>query len=131
MKRNPTLIAVLLGLACTAEGQVTYCKDIGDNKTYCSGGTVIHRQGRTTVIPNAMPAQRQPVPMLPNPLMQDSAAPPMGAPYSAPGTQHTLPSLPAPMVQPARPDAPGAPVIVLPPAGSRICHQFGTTLVCN
>lgn len=129
MKRELSLIAALLVFATAAEGQVTYCRDIGNNKTYCSGGTVIHRHGRTTIIPNALPAQ--PSPSLPNPLLQQNALPNMGAPYSPAGTQGTLPALPTPAIQPARPESPGAPVIVVPPTGSRICHQFGTTLVCN
>jgi hypothetical protein len=46
------LIVALLASALAAEAQVTYCKDIGDGKTYCTGGTVIHRHGNTTIIPN-------------------------------------------------------------------------------
>ena len=68
MKRNWTLLVVLLVPALAAEGQVTYCRDIGDNKTYCSGGTVIHRFDNTTVIPNVAPAQPYPPAMPPNPL---------------------------------------------------------------
>lgn len=131
MKRELSLLAVLLVPAFAAEGQVTYCRDIGDNKTYCSGGTVIHRFGRTTVVPNVVPAQPHPPAMPPNPLMQNNALPTLSAPYTAAGTQQNLPALPTPMIQPAKPDAPGTPVIVIPPTGSRICHQFGTTLVCN
>ena len=132
MKRELSLIAALLAFASAAEGQVTYCKDIGDGKTYCSGGTVIHRHGNTTIIPNAMPAQPQSAATLPNPLMQNNTLPTMNAPYSPVGTQGTLPALPAPSIQPATPPATqAAPVIIVPPAGGRICHQFGTTLVCN
>lgn len=132
MRHHLSLMVVLLAFAATAEGQVTYCKDIGNNKTYCSGGTVIHRQGRTTIISNPMPAQPPPSATLPNPLLQNNALPTMTAPYSAAGTQDTLPVLPAPVIQPARPDAPGSPVIIVPPSGGgRVCHQFGTTLVCN
>lgn len=134
MKRESLLLALLLVPACAAQGQVTYCRDIGDNKTYCTGGTVIHRQGRTTIIPQAVPAQpyAPAAPVLPNPLQQNNALPTLNAPYTAAGTQQPLPpALPTPMIQPAKPEAPGAPVIIVPPSGSRICHQFGTTLVCN
>lgn len=131
MSRAPFLLAVLIACAPTALAQVSYCRDIGGGKTYCSGGTVIHHQGRTTIVPNAVPAQPQPMPTLPNPLQQQEALPTLNAPYSPAGTQGALPAVPAAVIQPARPEAPGAPVIVVPPAGSRICHQFGTTLVCN
>mgnify|MGYP006915234933 CR=1 FL=1 len=128
MKREVPLIAALFALAPAAEGQVAYCKDIGGGKTYCSGGTVIHRQGDITLVPNAMPAQPQSAATLPNPLLQNNALPTMNAPYSAAGTQGALPASPAPAIQPA---TPATPVIIVPPAGSRVCHQFGTTLVCN
>ncbi len=128
MNRAPLLLAVLFACAPTALAQVSYCRDIGGGKTYCSGGTVIHHHGRTTIVPNAAPAQPQPMPTLPSPLQQQDGLPTLNAPYSPAGTQGAVP---APVIQPARPDAPGAPVIVVPPAGSRICHQFGTTLVCN
>lgn len=131
MSRTPFLLAALFACACVAEAQVTYCRDIGGGKTYCSGGTVIHHHGRTTIVPNAVPAQPQTMPALPNPLQQQDGLPTLNAPYSPAGTQGSLPAMPAPVIQPARPEAPGAPVIVVPPAGSRICHQFGTTLVCN
>jgi hypothetical protein len=127
MKRSLSLLAVLLVPPLAAEGQVTYCRDIGDNKTYCSGGTVIHRFDKMTVIPNVAPAQPYPPAMPPNPLLQNNALPTLNAPYTAAGTQQALP---APMIQPV-PDAPHAPVIVMPPGRGRICHQFGTTLVCN
>ena len=71
MKRNLSLLAVLLVPPLAAEGQVTYCRDIGDNKTYCSGGTVIHRFDKMTVIPNVAPAQPYPPAMPPNPLLQN------------------------------------------------------------
>jgi hypothetical protein len=137
MKCNIALIPLLLLLASAAEGQVVYCKDIGGGKTHCSGngGMTIHRFGNTTVVPNAIPAQPYPAPTLPNPLQQGNNLPPLNdpySPYSQAGTPHTLPALPAPAYpQPQQPAAAGAPVIVVPPAGSRICHQFGTTLVCN
>jgi hypothetical protein len=127
MKWNLSLLAVLLVPPLAAEGQVTYCRDIGDNKTYCSGGTVIHRFDKMTVIPNVAPAQPYPPAMPPNPLLQNNALPTLNAPYTAAGTQQALP---APMIQ-LVPDAPHAPVIVMPPGRGRICHQFGTTLVCN
>lgn len=134
MKFKIALIPLFLALASAAEGQVVYCKDIGGGKIHCSGdgGMTIHRFGNTTVIPNAMPAQPYPAPALPNPLQQGNNLPPLNDPYSQAGTQHTLPTLPAPAYpQAQQPAAAGAPVIVVPPAGSRICHQFGTTLVCN
>lgn len=131
MKRKLSLFAALFALASAAEGQVTYCKDIGGGKTYCSGGTIIHRNGNTTIIQNPMPTQPQSAATLPNPLLQNNALPTMNAPYSSTGTQNTLPVLPAPAVQPATPATQAAPVIIVPPAGSRVCHQFGTTLVCN
>lgn len=121
-------------MATAAEGQVVYCKDIGGGKTHCSGngGMTIHRFGNTTVVPNAVPAQPYPAPTLPNPLQQGNNLSPLNDPYSQGGSQHTLPTLPSPAYpQVQQPAASGAPVIVVPPAGSRICHQFGTTLVCN
>lgn len=135
VRHNRSLIALLLVLAPAAQGQVTYCKDIGHGKTYCSGGTIIHRNDSTTIITNSRQAPPQASPSLPNPLMQNNALPTLDAPYSAAGTQGTLPALPVqPPSQFAHPpgQAPqGTPVIILPPAGSRVCHQFGTTLVCN
>lgn len=132
MKRKFTLIAILFGIAPAAGAQVNYCKDIGGNKTYCTDGTIIHRNGGTAIIQNAMPVQPQSAATLPNPLLQNNALPTMNAPYSAAGTQNPLPAtLPAPAIPPAMPTIQTAPVIVVPPAGSRICHQFGTTLVCN
>lgn len=131
MLRELSLIAMLLVPAFAAEGQVTYCRDIGNNKTYCSGATVIHRFGRTTIVPNVVPAQPPSLAMPPNPLLQNNALPALNAPYSAAGAQQNLPVPSAALILPARPDAPDAPVIVIPPSGSRICHQFGTTLVCN
>ncbi len=134
MKFKIALVPLLLVLASAAEGQVVYCKDIGGGKTHCSGngGMTIHRFGNTTVIPNAGPAQPYPAPALPNPLQQGNNLPPLNDPYSQAGTPHTLPTLPATAYpQAQQPAAAGAPVIVVPPAGSRICHQFGTTLVCN
>ena len=131
MKRELSLIAALFAFASTAEGQV-YCKDIGDGKTYCSGGTVIHRQGNTMIVPNAMPAPPQSAATLPNPLLQNNALPTMNAPYSPAGTQGTLPTPSAPAIhQPTMPATQAAPVNIVPPAGSRVCHQFGTTLICN
>lgn len=134
-KRTTAFCALaLLVCAPLAQGQVTYCRDIGGNKTYCTGGTVIHHHGRSTVITNVAPQQHLPSAALqPNPLLQNNALPTLDVPYTAAGTQQqALPAMPAPVVvQPARPDAPGAPVILVPSTGNRICHQFGTTLVCN
>jgi len=132
MRFKIALIPLLLVLASAAEGQVVYCKDIGRGKTHCSGngGMTIHRFGNTTVVPNAMPAQPYPAPALPNPLQQGNNLTPLNDPYSQTGTPHTLPVLPTP-AYPQPPAAAGVPVMVVPPAGSRICHQFGTTLVCN
>lgn len=124
-------LALLLALSPAASGQVAYCKEIGNNKTYCSGGTIIHRQGNTTVITNSGMAPRQVLPTLPNPLMQNNSLPALDTPPAAAGIQGALPALPAPTGQIGNAAAQPAPVIVLPPAGSRICHQFGTTLVCN
>lgn len=132
MKRPSLLLAALLLPAFAAHGQVTYCRDIGDNKTYCTGGTVIHRHGKTTIIPQAVPTQPQGPLAPPNPLLQNNALPTLNAPYTGAGAQQALPpAMPTPMIQPARPEAPGSPVIIVPPSGGRICHQFGTTLVCN
>lgn len=134
MKYKIALISALLVLASSAKGQVVYCKDIGGGKTHCSGngGMTIHRFGNMMIIPNALPAQPHTAPALPNPLMQNNTPPTLNDPYSQAGTQHTLPTLPPPTYpQPQQPAASGAPVIVVPHAGSRICHQFGTTLVCN
>jgi hypothetical protein len=126
------LLVALLAPALAAEAQMTYCKDIGGGKTYCTGGTVIHRHGNTTIIPQAVPAHPGQQLGPASPLLQNNSLPTLNAPYTGAGSQQPLSStLPAPLIQPARPDAPGAPVIVIPPAGSRICHQFGTTLVCN
>lgn len=132
MKRELSLAVFLLAAASTAQGQVTYCRDIGHGKTYCSGGTIIHRNDNATVITHSRQSPLQTAPSLPNPLLQNNALPTMNAPYSAAGTQGTLPALPVqPGGQFANPAPLGAPVIVLPPAGNRICHQFGTMLVCN
>lgn len=131
MRSRLCWVAALFALTSAAEGQVTYCRDIGGNKTYCSGGMVIHRFGNTTVIPNAMPAQPPSSALQPNPLLQNNSLPTMNAPRSAAGSQNTLSGLPPPAVLPARPDLTGAPVILIPPSDSRVCHQFGTTLVCN
>ncbi len=132
MKRILTLLVFLLATASAAQAQVAYCKDIGNGKTYCSGGTIIHRNDNTTVITHSRQSPQQASPVLPNPLLQNNALPTMNAPYSTAGTQGTLPVLPVhPGNQFAHPAPQGAPVIVMPPAGSRVCHQFGTTLVCN
>ena len=135
MKCELSLVVFLLAAASTAQGQVTYCRDIGHGKTYCSGGTIIHRNDNTTIITNSRQPVPQAPPTLPNPLLQNNALPTLNAPYTAAGTQGTLPALPitstTPANQYANPVPQGATVIVVPPAGSRICHQFGTTLVCN
>lgn len=135
MKLAFPLVALMLALTPAAEAQVAYCKDIGHGKTYCSGGTIIHRNNNTTIITNSRQAPPQAFPTLPNPLLQNNALPTLNAPYSAAGTQDTLqgtlPVLPAPANQFDNPPSHGSQVIVVPPAGSRICHQFGTTLVCN
>lgn len=127
MRPSLILIAAMVVLAPSAHGQLTYCKDIGKNKTYCSGGTIIHHLDRTTVISSAAPPQLQSPATLPNPLPHNIGLPSLNAPYSSAGTQGVLPT-PASVVQPT---APGTPVVVVPPPGSRICHQFGTALVCN
>lgn len=131
MERILPLIAVLFAFASTAEAQVTYCKDIGGNKTYCTGGTIIHRSRGTTIIQNPVPVQPQPSATLPNPLLQNNALPTLNAPYSGAGTQDILPVQPAPAIPSTPPGSQNAPVIVVPPAGGRICHQFGNTLICN
>lgn len=131
MKRTLALVAALFALTPAVEAQVTYCKDIGGNKTYCTGGTIIHRNGGTTIIQNPVPAQAQPSAALPNPLLQNNALPTMNAPYSGAGTQGTLPAHPTPAIPSDMPGTQSAPVIVVPPAGGRVCHQFGTTLICN
>ena len=131
MKRIAALAAALLGPSL-AHAQPTYCKDIGGGKIYCTGGTVIHRFDNTVVVPHAAPAQPHPQGVPQNPLLQNNALPTLNAPYTAAGSQQAMPpSLPAPVIQPAMPNAPGTPVIVVPPSGNRICHQFGNTLVCN
>lgn len=133
MKQALPLIAALFACAPAAEAQVSYCKDIGDGRTYCTGGTVIHRSGGTTIIQNHAPTQPQAMPTPPNPLLQNNALPTMNAPYTAAGTQNALPvAPPAPIIPPVAPAQQVSPVIVVPPAGGgRICHQFGNTLVCN
>ncbi|MBM3392528.1 MAG: hypothetical protein FJY34_11245 [Betaproteobacteria bacterium] len=124
MKRIVLLAAALLSTPL-AQGQVTtYCKDIGDGKTYCTGGTVIHRHDNTIIVPNAMPAQPYPPQaMPPNPLLQINALPTLNAPYTGAGAQQALPAASAPiLVQSVQPAVPAAPVIVVPPAGSgRVC----------
>jgi len=132
MKRIVLLAATLL-CAPFAQGQVTYCKDIGNGKTYCTGGTVIHRFDQGVVVTNPVPAQPYPQAMPPNPLLLNNSLPTLNAPYAGAGAQQSLPAAPAPMlVQPVQPVVPQAPVIAIPPAGSgRVCHQFGNTLVCN
>lgn len=127
------LASALLG-AALAQAQVTYCKDIGNGKTYCTGGTVIHQFDQGVVVTNPAPSYPYPPQaMPPNPLLQNNALPTLNAPYTGTGAQQALPAAPAPiLVQPAQPAVPAAPVIVVPPAGNgRVCHQFGTTLVCN
>ncbi len=135
MKRELSLVVFLIAAASVAQGQVTYCRDIGHGKTYCSGGTIIHRNNNTAIITHSSPPVSQSLPSLPNPLQQNNALPTLNAPYTAAGTQGTLPVLPIIPTTPANPYAnpalQGATVIVAPAAGSRICHQFGTTLVCN
>lgn len=134
MKRIALLATALL-CAPLAQGQVTYCKDISDGKTYCTGGTVIHRFDQGVVVTNPVPAQPYPHAMPPNPLLQNNALPTLNAPYTGAGAQQSLPAAPAPMVvQPVQPAMPATPIIVVPPSGSgsgRVCHQFGNTLVCN
>lgn len=132
MRCELQLAVFLFAAASTAQGQVTYCRDIGHGKTYCSGGTIIHRNGNTAIITNSRQPLPQAAPSLPNPLLQNNALPVLSAPYSAAGTQGTLPTTPITPANPYIDPAPqGTPVMVVPPAGSRICHQFGTTLVCN
>lgn len=134
LMKRALAIAIALISAPLAEAQVTtYCKDIGNGKTYCTGGTVIHRFDQGVVVTNPVPQQPYPQTMPPNPLLQNNALPTLNAPYTGAGAQQSLPAAPAPMVvQPVQPAVPAAPVIVVPPSGSgRVCHQFGNTLVCN
>ncbi len=132
MKHTSYLFAALLLLAPAAQAQPTYCRDIGGNKTYCTGGTVIHHGSGTTIIQNhAPPMQPQPSATLPNPLLQNNALPVLNAPYSGAGTQGMLPAQPAPAISPEMAVPQAAPVIVVPSGRGRVCHQFGNTLVCN
>jgi len=132
MKRELSVAVFLLAAVSAAQGQVAYCKDIGHGKTYCSGGTIIHRNDNTAIITHSNPPVSQSPLSLPNPLLQNNALPTLQMPYTAAGTQESLPVQPViPANQYAYPALQGATVIVAPPAGSRICHQFGTTLVCN
>ncbi|GMU50341.1 MAG: hypothetical protein AMXMBFR31_25670 [Candidatus Desulfobacillus denitrificans] len=131
MKLKKPLIIALLTFASAAEAQVSYCKDIGGGKTYCTGGTIIHRNGGTTIIQNHDPSQPTAAMPQANPLLQNNALPTLNAPYSGAGTQTTLPALPPPAVQPSAPMAPVTPVMVVPTGKGRVCHQFGNTLVCN
>lgn len=131
MKRNFALLAAILALASAAEGQVSYCKDIGKGKTYCGDGTIVHRFGNTVVVPYAMPMQPH-TSLPPNSLLQNNALPTMSVPYSPIGTQSESREQYYPYpIAPAQPATHGGTVLVMPPRGSRICHQFGTVLVCD
>lgn len=131
MKRTLLLSLALLAAAAGAQAQTTYCRQIGDNKTYCSGGVIVHQFGNTTVIPNAVPYEPQGIPALPNTMQQNNAMPTLVAPYSTAGTQNMLPAPAMPYQVPVQPAPQQGQVLVVPPAGSRICHQFGTVMVCN
>lgn len=132
MNRHSLLLLALLAAAAGAQAQTTYCRQIGNNKTYCSGGVIVHQFGNTTVIPNATPYEPQPSPALPGALQQNNSLPTFAAPYSPVGTQNMLPAPASPYAMPSVQAAPQqGQVLVVPPSGSRICHQFGTVLVCN
>ncbi len=141
---RPLPIALFASLlAAPASGQVSYCKDIGHGKTYCSGGTIIQQHGRTTIISGGQ-TDFQPYNNPPNPLLNPgSGLPTLAAPYSPAGTQGMLiDHPPATTLQPLLPAAPASPALVVPQTryhgdhpgkyrGHQVCHQFGNTLVCN
>jgi len=133
------LFAFLLQLAAasTVQAQGVYCKQFG-NKTWCNNGMLVHQFGGTTVIPDVAPLAPR-APLLPHGggILRNNDLPTLAVPYSAAGTQNRLgdygvlvPAAPAAVLVPAAPAA--APVLVVPAtSGARVCHQFGTTLVCN
>lgn len=141
-------IALLASLLATpARSQMSYCKDIGHGKTYCSGGTIIQQHGRTTIISGGQ-ADFQPYNNPPNPLLsQGNGLPTLAAPYSPAGTQGMLVAPSATALQPVLPAPASSPALAVPQTrhhdgypqrhggigygGHRICHQFGNTLVCN
>jgi hypothetical protein len=130
MKRHLLLSLALLAASAGAQAQTTYCRQISGNKTYCSGGVIVHQFGNTTVIPNTTPYEPQGIPTLPNATQQNNSMPTFAAPYSPAGTQNML--APAtPYQLPVQPAPQQGQVLVVPSAGSRICHQFGTVMVCN
>lgn len=130
MNRHSLLLLALLAAAAGAQAQTTYCRQIGNNKTYCSGGVIVHQFGNTTVIPNATPYEPQPYPALPGAMLRNNSLPTFAAPYSPAGTQNVLPA-PAYALPPALAVPQQGQLLVVPSSGSRICHQFGTVLVCN
>lgn len=129
-------LAICFATGSTARAQTVVCKQF-DNKTWCNNGMVAHKFGNTTVIPDVAPlAPRAPLVPPVGGVLRNSDLPTLAVPYSAAGTQHRLGDygVLAPMAPAAAPVlvAPAAaPVLVLPAKGARICHQFGTTLVCN
>lgn len=130
MKRK-ILFAALLAAASGAQAQATYCRQF-DNKTYCSGGVIIHRFGDTTVIPHTTPYQPPAYPALPNVMQQNNSMPTFAAPYSPAGTQNMLPAPASPYLLPVQPAPRQGQMLIAPPGGGpRICHQFGSVLVCN
>lgn len=130
------LRTVLLVIVCTlsfpAAGQVSYCRDIGGGKTYCSGGTLIHRHGGTTIVQDHV-EPLQAAPLLPDPMARQPAAAGMGAPYPGVIRQGGPPASPAVIIAPSTArGTQAAPLVVVPSSRSgRICHQFGNTLVCD
>lgn len=131
MNRHSLLLIALLSGAAGAQAQTTYCRQIGNNKTYCSGGVIVHQFGNTTVIPNATPYAPQGFPALPDAMQQNNSMPTFAAPYSPAGTQNMLPAPASPYQLPVQPAPQQGQILVIPPSGSRICHQFGTVMVCN
>ena len=90
LMKRALAIAIALISAPLAEAQVTtYCKDIGNGKTYCTGGTVVHRFDQGVVVTNPVPQQPYPQAMPPNPLLQNNALPTLNAPYTGAGAQNS------------------------------------------
>ena len=136
MKANigpSVVLALFLGLLAAngAQAQVSYCKQIGNNKTWCNNGMLIHQFGHTTVIPDVAPlVPRAPVAPPAGGLLRNNDLPTLAVPYAPAGTQNRLSGYGTPLLPPPTQAAP-APVLVVPAAGARVCHQFGTTLICN